>query len=182
MAYRKRKQELREPGDLIQMDNFQREFLELRGKYVENKEMELEMAADTPSGKNKMSFGSELLFWEQQLTAQDFKHLEQAKKKHVYPCRNEQCQMHNKDVQCKLDIVMHQKEVPHTKLTSHGIDKLLNKLYIKMFGIKRNVCFHVAAICPHCKKFVKYVKYSLSNRRAAADPRVSGPHQKRTTD
>lgn len=77
--YNKRKKLVKgEPGDLIQMDDGQREFLKVHGKYVHNPEMELAMLEDEPSMYSKATFGAPLP-WEKQMDHQDWKHFKTAK-------------------------------------------------------------------------------------------------------
>ena len=164
--------------DMSEMDDFQREFLELRNKTIKDDEVRVAINSSIPSGKYRMDFGCEPLPWEKQLTMQETKHLQDAKEK-TYKCKNKQCTMYEKSAG-KLFVVMHQKEVPHSKTGGNVLDKLMNNLYVRRFGIKRNTCFHIEVVCAFCKQHIQYVKYSDSNRRIAQDPRISGPHQKQS--
>ena len=167
----------KEPGDLIPMSDHQREFLKVHNKYVHNPEMELILAQDTPSDRPNMVFGVNPLPWEIPLTTQDMKHLQQAKEK-KYTCKNSQCSAHDQEAVADYYIVTHKREIPHSDTGDPIIDKAQNAIDLRRFGRRENVCIYVAVQCKKCKQHIQFVKRSLSHRRAARDPLVSGPHQR----
>ena len=153
-----------ERGDLIPMDIGQREFLKVHNKFVNNPEMEAIMATDDQKG-TKMVFSVNPLPWEAALTPQEEKHLKQARQKE-YSCRNEKCKAFGKPQQADYFVVTHKKELDTDENT-------LNK-----FGRREQIVNHCGTKCKTCGKFIRYVKYNMSHRRAARDIMVSGPHQR----
>jgi len=158
-------------GDLIPMDEGQRQFLDDHNKFVNNPEMEA-MMASLPTrggrGSSKMSFGTAPLPWETQLTVRDYNHLNDALNRQ-YICRNKKdCNPDEALKSVTYAIVTHKKELPTEELDR------------ERWGKREFVVNHVGVYCKACGKLVKYVKYNLTNRRAAKDLLVSGPHQKQT--
>lgn len=179
-ARHKRKKEAasaREPGDLIPMPDHQREFYKSHNMYVDNPEMELILATDPPSRRPTMSFGTNPLPWEISLTPQDTKHLSIAQQK-KYTCKNEKCPIHNQPAQANYYLATHKTEIPHSDTGDKYADKARNQIDLRKFGRRELINLHVAVQCKQCKEHIQFVKRSMSNRRAARDPLVSGPHQK----
>ncbi len=167
----------KEAGDLIPMPDHQREWLRVHDKFVKNPEMELIMATDPPSNRSRMSFGVNPLPWETPMTAQDFRHLEEVRQK-KYTCENKQCGACDQESVADYYVVTHRREIPHSNTNDSLIDKAINQICLRRFGRRENLCIHVGVQCKKCKQHIKYVKRSLSHRRAAKDPLVSGPHQR----
>jgi len=167
----------RKKGDLIQLHDYKREYLELYGRCVDNPTMEAILAGDPKSGKARMRFGSTPLPWERSLTAQDFRHLNQAQEKQ-YTCQNPDCPACGKSATAIYYMVTHKKELPHSDTGNTLVDKARNQIDLRRFGKRERICIHVGVRCKTCKQHIKYVKYSLSHRRAAKDQLVSGPHQR----
>ena len=165
-----------EPGDLIPMSGFQREFLKLHDKYVHNPEMELILASNEPTDR-RMNFGANPLPWELSMTNQDTKHLKQAQQK-LYVCKNLKCKNHEKEATADYCIVKHKREIPHSCTGDSLADQIQNKVDLKRFGRREQLDIHVAVQCKECKGHIQFVKSNISNRRAAKDPMVSGPHQR----
>jgi hypothetical protein len=176
----RRKKELagsKEPGDLIPMPDHQREFLKTHNMFVDNPAMELILAQDKPSDKAKMSFGTNPLPWEKPMNVQDFRHLKQAQDK-MYVCKNKQCAAYDRESIADYYVVTYKREIPHSDTKDPIVNKALNQIGLRRFGRRENTCIHVGVQCKRCKQHIQYVKRSLSHRRAAKDPLVSGPHQR----
>lgn len=160
----------KEPGDLIDMHDGQREFLRVRGKIVENPEMELCMLSGELRSDMKAQFGTEPLPWQTPWTQQEMEHLKTAKTK-KFKCKNDKCDMHDVEAIVDYAIIAYKNEV------SHSDDPIQNSLLIKKLGRKVLVENYVEVRCKKCRNRIQFVKYNLTNRRAAEDPMVSGPHQ-----
>ena len=117
------------PGDLIPMAGFQREFLELHGKYVDNPEMELIMAQNEPTNKRFMNFGNNPLPWEVPLTTQDVENLKAAQRK-LYVCKNKHCSTYDQEAAATYSVVTHKKEIPHSDTGSDVVDSVHMRLRI----------------------------------------------------
>lgn len=167
----------KEPGDLIPMPDNQREFLKVHNKFVDNPTMELLIAQDKPSDKARMNFGLTPLPWEISLTAQDMRHLRQVQQKQ-FICKNEQCDAHGQESVADYYVVTYKNEIPHSNTGNPLVDKALNQINLRRFGRRENICIHVGVRCKRCRQHIQFVKRSLSHRRAAKDPLVSGPHQR----
>lgn len=167
-----------QPGDLIPMLDHQREFLKVHGKFVYNPEMELIMAADPKTNKKDMRFGNSPLPWELPVTAQDLIHLQQARQR-TFKCKNKHCDMFEKETSVIYKTVIHKKEIPHSNTGNKEIDAIHNDMALRRFGKREQVCMHIEVCCSKCRQHIQYVKRTMSNRRAAEDPYVSGPHQNR---
>ena len=166
-----------EPGDLIPMPDHQREFYKTHNMYVHNPEMELILAGNMPSNRPTMNFGTTPLPWEMPLTHQDVKHLSIAQQK-KYTCTNKKCAAYNQPTQAKYYLVIHKTEIPHSNTGDKYADKARNQIDLKRFGRRELVNLHVAVRCKQCKEHIQFVKRTMSHRRAACDPLVSGPHQR----
>jgi len=156
-------------GKLIPMGEFQREFLQIRGKLVKNDEMEAILAAE-PKNKGSSIELMGTLPWETPYTSQELDNLNKAKEK-KFICRNKECTEFNKEVPVKYAIQLHKKEVP--------IPREERKLVLKKFGQIIRTNFHCSVSCRRCNHFIQYVKYNTPNRMAAEDDLIHGPHQKR---
>ena len=167
-----------EPGYYIPMTDFQREFLDVRGKFVNNPEMELAVRFEQSDHRRAPQFGQNPLPWEIPMTNQDIKHLEQAQNK-KYKCKNPNCTVYNTEAPGRYVIVTHSKEIPHSEDSNEFIRKTRNQIDIKRFGRRKRTCLHVGVNCASCGQFIQYVKYSMAHRRAAGDINVSGPHHGR---
>ena len=165
------------PGDLIPMAGFQREFLELHGKYVHNPEMELIMAQNEPTNKRFMNFGTTPLPWEVPVTAQDMENLKTAQRR-VFVCKNKHCSAYDQEAAGTYGVVTHKKEIPHSDTGSAVIDAVHNRMDLNRFGRREKIDIHVEVRCKRCGEHIQFVKRNASNRRAAKDPLVSGPHQR----
>jgi hypothetical protein len=166
-----------EPGDLIPMPDHQREYYKSHNMYVHNSEMELILATDIPSRRPTMSFGTNPLPWEVTLTHQDTKHLRQAQQK-KFVCKNKKCPIHGQETQANYYLITHKKEIPHSDTGDKYADKARNQIDLRRFGKRESIDMHVAVKCKQCKEHIQFVKRTMSNRRAACDPLVAGPHQK----
>jgi hypothetical protein len=165
------------PGDLIPMPDHQREFLELHGKYVHNPEMELIMAQYEPTNKRFMNFGNTPLPWETPVTAQDMENLKVAQRR-VFTCQNKHCSTYGQEAAGTYSVVTHKKEIPHSDTGNTMIDVVHNRMDLNRFGRREKIDIHVEVRCKKCGEHIQFVKRNLSNRRAAKDPLVSGPHQR----
>ena len=163
-------------GKNIPMSDFQREFLETHGKYVDNPTMELAMVSKDKyfrSNKSKMKFGNGYLPWLEQISESEMKALRTAENK-KFICKNPECAMNSKEVNVQYKLEIHVKNLRHSNIPD------VNKISFKRFGKRTHMTRHVAIVCRHCGKRIKFVKATKTNRRAAKDPYISGPHQKGT--
>ena len=160
-----------QPGDLIDMHDGQREFLAVRGKAVDNPEMELCMLSGELRSDMRARYPGMPLSWEVPMTVQEFQQFKEAKEK-KFKCKNSKCDMHDKEATVDYTVVTYKKEVPHS------LDAIQDSLLTKKLGRKVLVENYVAVKCRKCGQRIQFVKYNLKNRRAAEDPMVSGSHQK----
>lgn len=169
------------PGSDIPMDDGQRAFLELHGKFVDNPEMELCMNdPELKSEKDRMKFGAEPLPWEKALTAQEILHLNEARAK-TFTCHDKHCPSGGKPHgKVEYRLVVHRKRLEH--LAGHGnnlVTREINRQLRKRYGPRELQYHHIGVFCKQCKRLIHFVKFNATNRRLAEDPYISGPHQKR---
>jgi hypothetical protein len=159
-----------EQNDNIPMDDFQREFLNLRGKYVHNPEMETAIAL-SEKGKEKngdgMKFGYNPLPWQEPMKASENAALVNAKNKTMI-CPNKNCAASGEN-----GGGVNYQMVTHTKKEKHA-----NDLMQDLYGDKITNYHHVGALCKACGTHIRLVRYTKTNRRAAGDFWVVGPQSK----
>ena len=153
-----------EPGDLIPMSESQAEFLKVRGKFIDNPEMERAMALQPKHPKVDMEFStSARRNVPPQVTAEDSNCLQAIHNK-KFTCK--QC---GKETTAKYELVLFRKEVSHHRTGSKELDHLNNLMDLKHFGRKIRSCFHIIAKCRGCGAFLQFVKQTGATRRAAGE-------------
>lgn len=156
------------PGD------FTEEFLTVRGKTVNNPELAKGLNSQEVTQKSdRMTFGAtNPLPWELQMTPQDQLALNNANAK---TCVCPDCG----ESHVRYDIVSFVHSVKFNNTGNAEIDKTREEIDRRKFG-KREIRFtHIRMLCGKCKRFIKFVPYTKTNRRAAKDPLINGPHQQK---
>lgn len=172
----------KQPGDLIQLLPDQEEPFRVRGRYINNPEMEEILLEDLPSEKHKMQFSGVPLPWDKPMTPKDFNDLYQALGR-KFTCKKQGCKSNNAPCICKYEMVIRKKQIKHINNFPHNLDETmkaaLEQLEINRFGRRERVELIIIAKCIHCGSIIQQVKYTNANRRAAEDPTINGPHIKK---
>jgi len=155
------------PGD------FNEEFLNVRGKDINNPELARGLNNQDQQDKhNRMIYGAtNPLPWEKPMLASESIALTEALAK-KFECPH-----------CKIETSAEYQSILHThtfKFNNSGnseIDKFREKFDRARFGKYEKRFNHIGVFCRGCKRFIQYVPFNLTNRRAAKDPVVNGPHQ-----
>lgn len=159
-----RKEQFQE-GAYVPMTHFQRDFLNSRGKYVENKEMELIMkeceARKETTGKDFRFMGD--LPWKMPMSSNETFALSEALGK-SFTCKDSSC---GTEGPANYELVVHEKR-----------EKQANPLHQELYGDKVTCFYHVEAKCKACGKHIQFVKYNKTNRRAAGDTWLNGAVKK----